>query len=1620
MIEVDDTATMVATSYDGAEMSNPTTVATFEKTGTDRLHGYTADTRVTIEKTGKQVEQDVNARLVRMHYEAEVSVESFITDRETYEQALADGTVTAEEGGTWYDLLPKGMVPLLDTVELREGDAVREMYTIEDYKGSGRTLLVVSADLTPVTSARDEGDVTYYDDVITIAFDATYSYESLESYGADPHNVVAYMSDNEELGTVEGYRGEEDNPHGTNNVGTKHAFADDAELSAMVDLDPDRNDPSTVYAGTTTDVDVLEYATTDLTKRVMVNNDGWWSSGIEGHWDESGSHWVPEDGQDRDVYVGGRYSYRLSMGSGADTQTSQIVLYDTLENFSPAEENFDPNDRNDADTDNVWHGTFDGLDLSALETMGCAPVVYYSTQKNLKLDQFSPENPDGGNLPVGKNLLLTEGGTINSDVWQPLTDETPLAKVRAIAIDARKTAEGGDFVLQPEETVSVYVNMRAPSGAAAEGFVANDAHAYNNVHMQSHTVNAATSAGGEDKFIHQEYTKVGLVAYELSVSKVWDDAHNQDGKRPGSVTVHLYANGKPVEKAFPDYDWKDVATSLKLSDENNWTGSFGNLPLYEDDGTKIIYSLVEDEVEGYMPDIRFDGDRTFTVTNRHEPEKVSVSGTKTWVGDTEGVRPASVKVDLYADGKYLKSQTVRADVDGNWSYAFTGLDKYKPVGQEIEYTVKEDVTTAPSYTPSVDGTDITNTYHPYGNLVITKLATGTTAASADKDFTFTLQFTRTAEDGETEEPIFDSFTYVVYDANGDEAGNGTVATGGTITLKAGQQAEISEIPEYVHYEVTEADAQGFTQSSTGETGTIEPNEEQVAAFTNAYEAVGYVNLGARKTLTGRDLAARQFNFELVDQDGNVVRVASNTAPDEEGVDQDGNKVESAPVTFGALTYTQADHGKTFTYTIREYLSDAAGYTYDKTTYTVTVKPTDNGDGTMSFDVQYADEDGNPVEAGDVSFENTYAAKGSLSLNAYKTLTGGDLVEGAFTFELGEVVQDADGSWKFNKLDKATNDANGTVTFNPISYDQTDAGSSHIYAIREVAGDDKTLIYDEHYGYVRATVTDNGNGTLSVATEFEGFEASCLACGGDGTVEAAGDCAACDGDGMVDVIADSISFENRYVDGDLDIKKTVTDDTEDADPNQLFTFRVELTNEEGQPLKDVTKDDVTFEELGSGEMVPAATGSSETVEQPRDAGQPEEESNPLQDFLFGLLGIETAHAAEIAEGVDEGTWSWTLDDSGILTIKGTGITIKGDVESSVPWYENRADITTVEFEAGSSASGNLANMFKGCSSLASVIWNDLDTSGATDMSNMFDSCRSLTSLDMSGLNVGIVDDMSRMFYGCDSLQQLKLPQNISSVEDMSSMFSSCSGLTSIEFPESFDTSHVTSMSYMFASCSSLTSLDLSNFDTSSVTSMYYMFASCSGLTSIAFPESFDTSHVTSMSNMFASCSSLTSLDLPDSFDTSHVTSMSNMFASCSGLTSIEFPESFDTSSVTSMSFMFRFCSGLTSLDLTSLDASSAKDMSCMFQGCSGLTSLGLMSLDAAAVTNMSNMFNDCSSLTSLDFSNFDTSSVTNMSSVFSGCSSLTSLLRVQRLLLPDVPRLLELRHLTRREDVLHVL
>ena len=181
----------------------------------------------------------------------------------------------------------------------------------------------------------------------------------------------------------------------------------------------------------------------------------------------------------------------------------------------------------------------------------------------------------------------------------------------------------------------------------------------------------------------------------VEVTKVWDDADNQDGKRPANVTVKLFANGV------------DTGKTLTLTGEgNNWTGIFEKLDKYDAQGVAIVYTIKEVAVADYTTTYSED---TLTITNSYTPETIEISGAKTWddANDQDGKRPDSITIRLRADGEEVASATV-TEADG-WSYKFTNLPKFK-AGKEIGYTITEDA--VENYTTTYDGYNVTNQYTP--------------------------------------------------------------------------------------------------------------------------------------------------------------------------------------------------------------------------------------------------------------------------------------------------------------------------------------------------------------------------------------------------------------------------------------------------------------------------------------------------------------------------------------------------------------------------------------------------------------------------------------------------------------------------------------------------------------------------------------------------------------------------------------------------------------------------------------------------------------------------------------------------------------------------------------------
>uniref|UniRef100_UPI00403F6CC0 Cna B-type domain-containing protein n=1 Tax=Candidatus Enterococcus willemsii TaxID=1857215 RepID=UPI00403F6CC0 len=183
----------------------------------------------------------------------------------------------------------------------------------------------------------------------------------------------------------------------------------------------------------------------------------------------------------------------------------------------------------------------------------------------------------------------------------------------------------------------------------------------------------------------------------LPITKVWNDANNQDGKRPESVTVHLLADGNKTNQ------------TITLTKATDWKGTFENLRKFDSSGNEIHYTVKEDKVAGYEePTIEL-VNHSYVITNTRVPETITIEGTKTWddKDNQDGKRPAEIIVNLFADDEQKATATVSAET--NWTYRFSNLPKYQN-GNEIVYHVTENV--VPEYRTEMNVFDITNHYTP--------------------------------------------------------------------------------------------------------------------------------------------------------------------------------------------------------------------------------------------------------------------------------------------------------------------------------------------------------------------------------------------------------------------------------------------------------------------------------------------------------------------------------------------------------------------------------------------------------------------------------------------------------------------------------------------------------------------------------------------------------------------------------------------------------------------------------------------------------------------------------------------------------------------------------------------
>ena len=592
----------------------------------------------------------------------------------------------------------------------------------------------------------------------------------------------------------------------------------------------------------------------------------------------------------------------------------------------------------------------------------------------------------------------------------------------------------------------------------------------NDAPMPAPATATVTKANLDDKgkaainFGEITYNKPGEYTYE--VREVKGDAGGitySKNVATFKVTVAVKATGglkADVEKISGETEFKNTysaktETSLTLEATKKLTGR----PMADDEFKFALSYAEHDEVlldaTNKGRKVEF-GPLTYTTESLAklvEEEKASFddsSDKPTWTirytaAEQTGKLPAGVSAAVSAIDAYV---TVVDNGDGTLTatadYGDAGnefVNAYTAAPAEASLVGKKNLQVPDGLTPADITGKFTFTVTGEEGAPMPANASVTNDARGKVDFgkiTFTLDDLNKAL-GEKPEKREHTFTYTVTES-GEVAG---------VTNDAKLSREVS-------FTVTD-DSKGKLSVSRN------PDGNAAFTFTNTYSVAPVETrvtdqITATKVLTGRELAAGEFSFELVEGEGEDAKVVAT-----------GKNAADGKITMSAVKYDKAG---THTYTLREVKGNAGGITYSDAKFTIETTITDNGDGTLSAthvlkDVKVAE------------FKNSYNVTPKSSsvteqITADKVLDGRDLKAGEFRFELVE------GN---NVVSTGTNNADGKIVMDPVTYTAT---GEHTYMLRETkAGTTENgITYSTAEYTIVTTVQDNGDGTLSVEHKLQ--------------------------------------------------------------------------------------------------------------------------------------------------------------------------------------------------------------------------------------------------------------------------------------------------------------------------------------------------------------------------------------------------------------------------------------------------------------------------------------------------------------------------------------------------------
>ena len=328
---------------------------------------------------------------------------------------------------------------------------------------------------------------------------------------------------------------------------------------------------------------------------------------------------------------------------------------------------------------------------------------------NTKLP-FRDDRPSQTSSTIERSSRITEGGVITADISNSLVlykQDSKTGKMLEGAVFKVTTPSGEEITLPPTDANGRVSTQPFSSEEIKKGqFTVEEVTAPEGYVLDSNPMKVTIKADGAVKTVKN--TVDPNASKRLTVKKVWKDENNQDGKRPASIAVDVYANGQKLADK--------TVTVTGGSTDAEWTAQTTDLPIFDANGQKITYTIGEVQLDGYdAPEV---DQENLTVTNSRTPEKIAIKASKKWddAENQDGKRPANVVVKLYKEVGGQKSEVENRTLTeaDQWATEFTNLNKYEK-GQEVVYSLEEDA--VPHYQSQVtgnaaDGFVVTNTYKP--------------------------------------------------------------------------------------------------------------------------------------------------------------------------------------------------------------------------------------------------------------------------------------------------------------------------------------------------------------------------------------------------------------------------------------------------------------------------------------------------------------------------------------------------------------------------------------------------------------------------------------------------------------------------------------------------------------------------------------------------------------------------------------------------------------------------------------------------------------------------------------------------------------------------------------------